>query len=515
MIVKRVYNSNTGREKLKNGVRILAEAVGSTLGPGGRPVILESENHTEGLTVTKDGVTVANSINLYDPVENMAVMLTRQAARQTAKNAGDGTTTSIVLTHGIIEEFDDLVESNHTQVAREIQRIGDQMCDYIDSVKLKCSDDMVRSIATISTNNDESLGDLISETFSHTNFVTVENSNEPETKTTIIDGIKVDRGYTSRYFITDHKRDEVVLENTLVLLIDAEIEDLFDLKELFEFAMANKKSVLIIGNLSDKAKATLSLNVMNKTVKAANIIPPSIGHRRQDMMSDLAASLGAVYYSESTGDNLASVSIDGLGHASKVTITETSSIIVPSDFSLSKARLLELNDMEMTTQVEERISAICGRLGIISVGAPSQIEQKELRDRVDDAVCAIRAAIEDGIVAGGSKALLNAFNHVESTVSSSVALDVMRKAIMYPLLKMLENAGEEDLDAIAAQIKSAEGNSGMNIKTMKMCKDLIAEGIIDPSKVTKNSIQNAISVATTIINSSSIIVNERADASSK
>ena len=306
MIVKEIYFGYDGQKKLKSGIKKIAGAVKSTMGARGRTVLIESENHIGGITVTKDGVTVARSINLYDPTENLAVMMMRQAADRTAVVAGDGTTTAIVLAESIIDNADNIIDSddNITEVIREISEITTKICSRLSKMSKKLSGKKLLDVATISANNDREVGKIISDTFGKVNVVTVENSQTPSTHVEIISGMKIDRGFSSKYFITDQKKQECVLDNPYVLITDHEISNILNIEKVIAHVISSNKSLLIIGQLSASALNTLNLNVAQGKIKACNIIPPSFGYRSNDLLFDLSVSLGVTYFSEDTGDDL-------------------------------------------------------------------------------------------------------------------------------------------------------------------------------------------------------------------
>ena len=288
MIVKQVYFGDEGQKKLKNGIKIIAGAVKSTLGARGRTVLIESENHVGGITVTKDGVTVAKSINLYDPTENLAVMMMRQAADKTSTVAGDGTTTSIVLAEAIINAADNHVDSNTNviEVIREINDITASVVARLSKVSKKVTGKKLYDVASISSNNDKQIGKMISDAFSEVGMVTVENSMNSETHVEIISGMKIDRGYTSKYFINDHKKQECVLDNPYVLITDHEINNLSNLESILAPIVSQGRSLLIIGTLGQNAVNTLNVNVAQGKIKACNIIPPSFGYRKKDLLEE-------------------------------------------------------------------------------------------------------------------------------------------------------------------------------------------------------------------------------------
>jgi chaperonin GroEL len=512
MIVKQVHFGDEGQKKLKKGIKTIAGAVKSTLGARGRTVLIESENHVGGMTVTKDGVTVAKSINLYDPTENLAVMMMRQAAERTATVAGDGTTTSIVLAEAIIDAADKYLSENEnvTEVIREINQITGQIVQKLDRRSKKLSGKKLVDVATISANNDKEVGKMIADAFSEVDMVTVENSQTTSTYVEIIKGMKIDRGYASRVFINDFKKQECVLDNPYILISDHEINNIMNLERILVPIVAQGKSLLIIGELGQNALNTLNANVAGGKIKACAIMPPSFGYRKKDLLEDLAVALGGVYFSEDTGDDLSLIDLDSLGRATKVIVSSNMTVFMHSESreDAITERVSELKEMRDTATnddeknfLNERIANLSGGVGVIYVGALSDIEQKEKKDRIDDAVCAVQAALEDGILPGGGVALLDASYELART---NAANDIMIDALQAPFRQIVTNAGknsDEILDTLPY-------GCGYDVKG-EQYGDMIKLGIIDPTKVTKNALLNAVSVATTIMSTNAIITNVR------
>lgn len=521
MVIKQIFLDEKGQKELKKGINQISDAVASTLGPCGQTVLIESENHIGGVTVTKDGVTVAKSVNLYNPVQNLAVQLVREAASKTATIAGDGTTTSIVLTRAIMDAYDlnSAFKINKTQVLRYINSVCDELCDRLDKMSRPVSGKMLLDVATISANNDPVIGKLISDVYSEVNHVTVENSKTTKTYAEVIKGIRVNRGWTSKYFVNDHKKSECILEDAYVLMTDQEISNLSNIENIIKFVLNENKPLLIIGELSAQVLATLNMNVVQGKIKVCNIIPPNFGYRKDDMMTDISIALNAHYYSESTGDNLALCSVEGLGRAKKIIVGQDSTIIIPDENieSSLESHILELKDSKKLETVEsniefidERIANISGGVGVIHVGANSDIEQKELRDRVDDAVLAVKAAIEEGILPGGGIGLIDAMRYVKSgkDEDADTAIAIMNNAISAPFRTICSNAGLEWSKCADPIIDKRKNGFGFDVKNERY-GDMIKMGIIDPAKVTKAALRNAVSVATTILSTNAIITNVR------
>ena len=521
MIVKEIHFGDEGQKKLKSGIKKIAGAVKSTLGARGRTVLIESENHVGGITVTKDGVTVAKSINLYDPTENLAVIMMRQAADKTATVAGDGTTTSIVLAEAIIDAADKYISPDHnvTEVIRKINGITKNVVSNLEKRSKKVSGRRLYDVASISANNDQEVGKMIGDAFSEVSLVTVENSMNSETRVEIINGMRIERGYTSPYFVNDQKKQECILENPYVLICDHEINNISNLEKILAPIVSQGRSLLIIGNLGPNALQTLNVNVYQGKIKACNIMPPSFGYRQKDLLRDLAVALGGTYFSEDTGDDLSIVNLIDLGRASKIIVKKDMTVFMHhAEFKEDiDNHLAELNEMINQTDdqvdrefLRERIANISGGIGVIYVGAQSDIEQKEKRDRIDDAVYAVMAALEEGILPGGGIALAECASLIDD--NNDVASKIMYDALIAPFNQILINAGKNP-KSIALNMFENKG-WGYDVKN-EVAGDMIKMGIIDPTKVTKNALLNAVSVATTIMSTNAIITNVRADESTK
>jgi chaperonin GroEL len=513
MIVK---NIEFDKDRLLVGISKIAAAVGSTMGPMGRTVLLESENHVGGVTVTKDGVTVARGITLEDPVENLAVTLMKQAADRTAVSAGDGTTTSIVLTYAIIDTF---IASGREAVASEMRAIkksSEEIIEKLREMAVPVTDETLLHVATISANGDTEIGQLVSDVFMKvgaSGVVTVERSNTSKTYFEISEGMRINRGWTSPYFITDQKKREAVLDNPYVLVTDREIQSIQSIEHILAPLVRDGKSILIIGEMNTHALNALNMNVAKGTIKAAAVVPPQFGYKRRELMADIANAVGAKYISDEVGDDFGLVSIADLGRVSKAVVGKDSTVMVMSDNSLAKNRASELLSMEAPVDEEEkkflaeRIATLNGSVGVVYVGAQTDIEQKEKYDRVDDAVSATKAAIEEGILPGGGYALLK--------VSEGMPEDeVMTNAVTIPFYTILENAGFDE-DMIQTVCDEFDSNGRSFNPVSQEFGDMMEMGIVDPLKVTRSAIENAVSVATTILSTQAIIYNMREHESSK
>jgi chaperonin GroEL len=522
---KELLFEEDGRKKLISGVNKMAKAVKSTLGPRGKTVLIESPFHTHGITVTKDGVTVAKAVDLFDPVENLAVKIMKEAAERTATSAGDGTTTAIVLTEALIEAGLKHIkpEHNNIEVLRNMTDISNQVVELLKKKAKKVTPAMLEDVATISANNDQSTGKVIAETYNavgKNGIVTVEHSQTSETYSTATDGLRVQRGYLSPYFINNHERDEYVADDIYILVCDAEISNILQIKEVLAPIANTQKKLLIIAPCTNQFINTLSANVAKGALNVCAIQPPSFGYKQHELMQDIALSVGATYYSEKTGDDLSLIQFSDLGHASKVIVKKDETIIVKDAEDETNAAVTERieqlwkahdqaqkkNDKDF---ILERIASLSGGIGVIHVGGNTDLEQKELYDRIDDAVCAVRSALEEGILPGGGKALydINVLENlplVGDSIEAAVAARIIQEALWAPLHQIYTNAG---LDLSDYPVLKNDGK-GVNIKTGEQ-GDLIKLGVIDPLKVTRSALQNAVSVAVTILSTNAIITEAR------
>jgi chaperonin GroEL len=511
-----------GRDKLLSGITTISRAVKSTLGPLGKTVLIESQNHTGGITITKDGVTVAKSIDLENPVENLAITMMKEAADRTATSAGDGTTTAIVLTEAIVKEGMQLIqrnpEINTTQLIRDIKVVSDNVIRELDLSSKKVTGKTLQHVASISANNDNVIGKMIASAYKELGkdgVLTVENSKTDKTYYEVTKGIKIDRGYSSKLFINNHRNDECILDDVYVLMTDMEITNILQIENILKPIINQNKKLLIIGNCSGNVTNTLAANVIQNNLKLCSIIPPSFGYKTNELMSDIALAIGAKYFSESQGDNIGMLSMEDLGHADKIIVGQNSTVIMNNDSSSKEAvtRIEELkvqkennSDKRERDFISERIALLSGAVGIIYVGADSDIEQKEKYDRVEDSVCAVKSAIEEGILPGGGLALLRC----AELLADGNANDVMYGALISPLEQILTNAGE-NIKEIRDKICSCANvpyNFGYDVQN-KVFGDMYKMGVIDPAKVTKNALKNAVSVATTILSTNAIVTMKR------
>ena len=521
---KDLFFGDKGRHKLVMGVQKMARAVKSTLGPGGNTVVLESMTHTHGITVTKDGVTVAKSIELLDPVENLAVRMMKEAADRTATSAGDGTTTAIVLTEALVlGGVEHIGESaNRIEVLRELVDMTAKVVDNLRKRSRKLTSSMLLDVATISANNDREVGRIIADTYKSVGkngIVTVEKSQTAETYSETTMGMRFDRGYLSPLFVNDQKKDECIFEDVMVLVADIEINSVLQIENVLKPIISEGKKLLIISPCSVNVVNTLAANVMKGSLKICAVPPPNFGYKQHELMHDIAVSVGATYFSEKTGDDLGLMTYADLGHAKKIIVSADETIIVKSEARVDKAKVAERIEQLRAAHtaaikkadkdfILERIASLTGGIGVIYVGGNTDLEQKELYDRVDDAVCAVRSALEEGILPGAGKALdeeSNKLAYEPGNEAQHIAFQILRGALQAPMTQILENAGYCVTNIYNGH--EAEGE-GFNIKTREK-GDLIAMGVIDPLKVTRSALQNAVSVATTILSTNAVVTMAR------
>ena len=523
---KDLHFGKDAQSKLVSGITKMANAVGSTLGPMGNTVLIESPHHTHGITVTKDGVTVAKSINLLDPVENLSVQIMREAADRTASTAGDGTTTAIVLTDAIVKQYisqtKDIKSINKTEVLRDLTKTSKEIILKLADKAIPVSDKMLEDVATISSNNDVEVGKIIAKTYKavgKNGIVTVEKSQTSDTTFETTQGIKIDRGYSSHLFVNNHKKDECILEDVYVLVSDAEILNILSIENVLKPIIADNKKLLIVAPCSQNVINTLAANVMKNNLKLCTIVPPNFGYKQHELMNDIALSVGATYFSESTGDDLSLMTFKDLGRASKIITDRDQTILIKDsshvDDKVIQERVDQLWDAHKITEkkidkefVMARIASLTGGVGVIRVGGNTDLEQKELYDRVDDAVCAVRSALEQGILPGAGLALYSEGSKISVTdvsKSKTIANAIMEVALRAPMELIYKNAGVE---IEYSEYHIEKGEVGTNLKTNQK-GDLIKLGVIDPMKVTKTALENAVSVAITILSTNAIITMAR------
>jgi len=529
-IPKDLTFDDEGRKQLIQGITSISKAVKSTLGPRGQTVLIESPDHVGGITVTKDGVTVAKSIFLDNPIENLAIQMMKDAATRTANSAGDGTTTAIVLTEAIVNAGQKLLKENHniTEVIKAINKNCDEIISMLENNSKKITSKTLIDVATISANNDKEIGEIIADAYKQVGsngIVTVEKSQNHETYAEVTNGIKIDRGYSSPMFLNNQRKDECVLEDVKVLVCDIGIDNILQIENVLKPIIQNRDKLLIIAPCSENVVNTLAANVVRNNLKLCTVAPPQFGYKSNELMQDIAFAVGAKIFSEQTGDDLSLISMADLGHVDKIIVGKDSSVLIKNaditDATLDRINELKEQQKNMSIKsdrdfINERVASLAGAIGCIYVGANSDVEQKEKFDRVDDSVCAVRSALQEGIIPGGGLALwkisdyLDINNRTEDK-NNNAAIDILCEAIRVPLHQILINAGK-DIQKITLNLGNGPygtKNYGYDVKNEKY-GDMLKMGIIDPLKVTKNALINAVSVATTILSTNAIITHARA-----
>ena len=514
MIVKNLNFGGTAREQVFKGIEKLTNAVSSTLGASGKCVILEDANGNP--IITKDGVTVADSIILLNPVENMGATLLKEAARKTVREAGDGTTTATILAHAILKEAYAHLDKSNTRLIKEgILSATNKVIAYLNKVSVPV-EDKIKEIATISTNNDSELGEIIAEAFiqvGKTGVVIMEPSQHGETKVEIVEGVEYDKGLLNPNFVTNKENHTAELENPLVLIIDSKIESIRQIQNVLEYVIKNNKALFIIGDVEPPVLSALVMNKMKGNIKVNIVDPPAFGLKRKEILEDIALLTNSQIINEDLGDDLNTIEVDYLGTCLKTTTNNDQTIIqvesiseeVENIISNIKNKLSKKLKAHEVVMYEHRLARLSAKVAIVKVGANSDIELKEKQDRVEDAICATKAAIKEGIVPGGGIALLNASQHVKS---NDIGEEILLKAISYPFNTILDNAGiKNDIPIVV------EGH-GIDVVTGNMVQ-MVKAGIIDPLLVTKSALTNAASVATTILSTDCVINNIRVDESSR
>ena len=508
-IVKNLAFGEEAKNNVFKGIEKLTKAVSSTLGASGKCVLLENELGRP--VITKDGVTVANSITLRDPIENMGATLLKEAARQTVKEAGDGTTTATVLAHSILLEAYAASNSGSREMKEGIESATKKVIAYLEKLAVPVEGDMVNHVATISSNNDKELGNVIAEAFKQVGkngVVTMEVSNDSETSYEVINGATIDKPLKNFHFITDESKKEAVLENPLVLLVENKIENIRKIQSVLEYVIKNNEPLLIIGEADEQVVSALAMNKMKGNIKVNIIDTPDFGIYRKEKLQDIALLTGATVVNEDLGDDLDMIEVEMLGKCLKSITNDQETIIQVGDTSIEVQEVIDSiqDDIKKETlpgklnRLEKRLGLLSCKVAVIKVGASSEVELKEKQDRVEDAMCATKAAIKEGIVPGGGIALLNASTYIKPSNDNE---KVLLEAIKAPYLTILKNAG---LEVVYPKGKG----KGINVVTGKDV-NMIKSGIIDPLLVTKSALKNAASVATTILSTDCVINNLRVE----
>ncbi len=513
-IVKDVNFGENAKNRVIAGVEKLAKAVKSTLGASGKCVIYED---ARGLPViTKDGVTVAESVVLFDPVENMGATLIKEAARNTVREAGDGTTTATVLAESLLKE----VNNSNTTVREIKDGINSglkKVNEYLDKTSVKIEGDMLESVSSISCNNDNELGKIIAEAYTKVGkdgVVLMEESPTEETYVEVVDGVQIDSGLTSPHFVTDKDKQVCELDNPLVLIVTSEIPNIRKIQKVLEHVIKNKRSLLIVAPVEQQVKAALLMNKVKGNIKVNIIDLPGFGPTKLDTCDDFAFLVGAKVINEELGDDLDLIDIDCLGEAHTAITNDKNTVLTidaPEEQLEERVKSIQkLIDKEdknpfLKKKHQQRLAMLSGSVGVVMVGANSKVEMKEKKDRVEDAIYATKAALQEGIVPGGGVALLNASQKI---TADAVGEQILLNAIKAPFDTILANAG---LEQVAPRPKKG---LGVNVVTGESV-DMIKSGIIDPVLVTKSALKNAVSVVTTIVSADCVISNIRINEGSK
>jgi chaperonin GroEL len=514
-IVKDLTFGDQAKSKIIKGVEKLANAVSSTLGASGKCVIYEDARGKP--VITKDGVTVAESVVLYDPVENMGATLIKESARNTVKEAGDGTTTAIVLAEALIKEVNKK-EYNETSIREIKEGIGsglEKVNTYLKENALEIKGDMLQSVSAISCNNDLVLGKIISEAYEKVGkdgVVLMEGSDTENTYVEIVDGVQIESGLTSPHFITDTDKQRSILDNPLVLIVASEIPNVRKIQNILEFAIKNNKALLIVAQVSQQVKSALLMNKVKGNIKVNIVDLPGFGPTKQDTIKDLAILTGAKVINEELGDDLDGISLDILGEVEKTVTDDKNTVITTLETTEDVSeRIKEVQKLKKKEKngflkkfIEQRLAMLSGSVGIVRVGADSKVELKEKKDRVEDAIYATKAALKEGIVPGGGIALLNASQYI---TPDNIGETILLNAIKSPFETILYNAGIEDYETPKDKGLGIDVISGDSV-------NMVDFGIIDPLLVTKTALKNAVSVVSTIISANCVISNIRVDESS-
>jgi chaperonin GroEL len=530
-MAKQIVHGEESRQAILRGVNLLADAVKVTLGPKGRNVVIEKKFGSP--TITKDGVTVAKEIELRDGLENMGAQMVREVASKTSDVAGDGTTTATVLAQAIYREGVKTVaaganpmalkrgiEKAVTVIAGKLDKEGNRLPGELDKLSKPVTGEMIAQVGTISANNDETIGKIIAEAMKKVGkdgVITVEESKTLETQLEVVEGMQFDRGYLSPYFVTDPERMEVALENAYILINEKKISSMKDLLPLLEQIAKSGKPLLIIAeDVEGEALATLVVNKLRGTLQVAAVKAPGFGDRRKAMLQDIAILTGGKAITEDLGIKLENVQISDLGQAKKITIDKDNTTVVEGKGKHAEieGRVKEIrSQVEKTTsdydreKLQERLAKLVGGVAVIKVGAATETEMKEKKARVEDAMHATRAAVEEGIVPGGGVALARcaaSLDKVKAEGDEQIGINIVKRAITEPLRQIVENAGEEGAVILGKVLDSKEPNYGFNAFSNEY-EDLVKAGVLDPTKVVRTALQNAGSIASLMLTTEALV----------
>src|SRR6516164_1510375 len=530
-MAKQIVHGEESRQAILRGVNVLADAVKVTLGPKGRNVVINKKFGSP--SITKDGVTVAKEIELADQLENMGAQMVREVASKTSDVAGDGTTTATVLAQAIYRDGVKTVAAGANPMAlkRGIERAvtticgtldkeGERVKGFLDGLSKPVSGEMIAQVGTISANNDETIGKIIAEAMKKVGkdgVITVEESKTLETQLEVVEGMQFDRGYLSPYFVTDPERMEAALENAYILINEKKISSMKDLLPLLEQIAKNGTPLLIVAeDIEGEALATLVVNKLRGTLQVAAVKAPGFGDRRKAMLQDIATVTGGKAITEDLGIKLENVQISDLGQAKKITIDKDNTTIIEGRGKHSdvEGRVKEIRgQIDKTTsdydreKLQERLAKLVGGVAVIKVGAATETEMKEKKARVEDAMHATRAAVEEGIVPGGGVALArcaSSLDKIKAEGDEQIGINIVKRAITEPLRMIAENAGEEGAVILGKVLESKEANYGYNAFSNEY-EDLVKAGVLDPTKVVRTALQNAGSIASLMLTTEALV----------
>jgi chaperonin GroEL len=530
-MAKQIVHGEESRQAILRGVNLLADAVKVTLGPKGRNVVIEKKFGSP--TITKDGVTVAKEIELKDSLENMGAQMVREVASKTSDVAGDGTTTATVLAQAIYREGVKTVaaganpmamkrgiEKAVTTICGSLDKDGNRIKGELDKFSKPVSGEMIAQVGTISANNDDTIGKIIAEAMKKVGkdgVITVEESKTLETQLEVVEGMQFDRGYLSPYFVTDPERMEAVLENAYILIHEKKISSMKDLLPLLEQIAKSGKPLLIIAeDVEGEALATLVVNKLRGTLQVCAVKAPGFGDRRKAMLQDIAIITGGKAVTEDLGIKLENVQMSDLGQAKKVTVDKDNTTIVEGKGKHSEieGRVKEIrSQIEKTTsdydreKLQERLAKLVGGVAVIKVGAATETEMKEKKARVEDAMHATRAAVEEGIVPGGGVALvrcLPALDKLKVDGDEQIGVNIVKRALQEPARQIAENAGEEGAIVLGKIQEAKDPNYGFNAQSGEY-EDLVKAGVLDPTKVVRTALQNAGSIASLMLTTEALV----------
>ncbi|MGN6601446.1 MAG: chaperonin GroEL [Ginsengibacter sp.] len=524
-MAKQILFDIDARNRMKKGVDTLANAVKVTLGPKGRNVVIEKKFGAP--QVTKDGVTVAKEIELEDPIENMGAQMVKEVASKTADIAGDGTTTATVLAQSIISEGlrNVAAGANPMDLKRGIDKAVAAIVENLkkQSVTVGNDNDKIQQVASISANNEESIGTLIAEAMKKVGkegVITVEEAKGTDTTVEVVEGMQFDRGYVSPYFVTNSEKMQVELENPYILIYDKKISSMKDILHILEKVAQSGRPLLIISeDLEGEALAALIVNKLKGVLKVAAVKAPGFGDRRKEMLQDIAILTSGTVISEEQGYKLEGVDTDALGEASSITIDKDNTTIVggKGDKKDITARVNQIKaQIETTTsdydkeKLQERLAKLSGGVAVLYIGAASEVEMKEKKDRVDDALHATRAAVEEGIIPGGGVAYVRAIQSLDklqgANVDETTGIQIIKRAVEEPVRQIVANSGIEG-SIVVQKIKEGKGDYGFNART-EVYENLLSAGVIDPTKVTRIALENAASIAGMLLTTECVVADK-------